>query len=113
MTNQISDLVSAAGLAYPSSTLSSVQPVRDTPDAIKKAAIQFESLLIGQIMKSARGDESGWLGNDEDEAGSSLTEMSEQQLSQTLAVNGGLGLAKMIAAGLAKTTSANPSEQRL
>ncbi|HEX4230647.1 MAG TPA: rod-binding protein [Bryobacteraceae bacterium] len=79
---------------------------RDGPEAIAKAASQFEALLMGEIMKSTReADGSGWLGTDDDEAGSTMSDLSEQQLSQALAAGGGLGLAKMIAAGLTKTVS--------
>ncbi len=78
----------------------------DSPEAIKKAATQFESLLIGEVLKSARAsDGSGWMDTDDDEAGSILSDVSEQQLSQALAAGGGLGLAKTIAAGLSKTAS--------
>jgi Rod binding domain-containing protein len=62
-------------------------------------------------MKSAReADGSGWLGTDGDEAGSTMSELSEQQLSQALAAGGGLGLAKLIGAGLTKTASHGKTE---
>jgi len=78
--------------------------VKDTPENIAKAAMQFEALLIGQLLKSARGSgDGGWFGTDGDEAGSTLTEMSEQELSSAMASSGGLGLAKMIKSGLTKT----------
>ncbi len=78
----------------------------DSPEAIKKAATQFEALLMGEVLKSAReSDGSGWMATDEEDAGSLLGEVSEQQLSQALAASGGLGLAKTIAAGLSKTAS--------
>lgn len=81
---------------------------RDTPEAIKKAATEFEALLIGEVLKTSReADGSGWMGTDEEEAGSTLSELSEQQISQSLAKGGGFGLAKMIATGL-KTTSSAP-----
>jgi Rod binding domain-containing protein len=84
---------------------------QDSPEAIAKAASQFEALLMGEIMKSAReGDGSGWLGTDDDEAGSTMSDLSEQQLSQALASGGGLGLAKLISAGLTKTASHGKSE---
>jgi Rod binding domain-containing protein len=74
---------------------------KDTPEAVEKAASQFESLMIGQLLQSARGsDGTGWMDTDENEAGSTLTEMSEQALSSALASKGGLGLAKMITTGL-------------
>ena len=104
MIDQVTGLLSGAGLAAsPDAGLSSGN-TRDTPEAIAKAATQFESLLIGQILKASReSDGSGWLGTDEDDGSSALAEMSEQQVAQTLAANGGLGLGKMIASGLAKT----------
>jgi Rod binding domain-containing protein len=78
----------------------------DSPESIKKAATQFEALLVGEVLKSARAsDGSGWMDTDDDDAGSILSEVSEQQLSQALAAGGGLGLAKTIAAGLSKTSS--------
>jgi flagellar protein FlgJ len=78
----------------------------DSPENIRKAATQFEALLVGEVLKSAReSNGSGWMGTDEDDAGSILSEVSEQQLSQALAAGGGLGLAKTIANGLAKTAA--------
>jgi Rod binding domain-containing protein len=77
---------------------------KDTPESVAKAASQFEALLIGQLLKSAReaGGES-WMGTDPSDADSSLMEMSEQQLASTLASNGGLGLAKMVKEGLSRS----------
>jgi Rod binding domain-containing protein len=78
---------------------------KDTPEAIAKAASQFEALLIGQLLQSARaGDEEGWFGTDAGDAGSTMTEMSEQVLSSTLASKGGLGLAKLVTKGMEKTS---------
>ena len=77
---------------------------KDTPEAVAKAASQFEALLIGQLLQSARGsDGEGWLGTDQNEAGSTLAEMSEQALSSALASKGGLGLAKLVTKGLEKS----------
>ncbi len=85
---------------------------RDTPEAIAKAATQFEALLIGEVLKSARSaDGSGWMGTDEDEAGSTLMDVSEQQISQALANGGGLGLAKMISAGLSNSSAQRASQR--
>jgi Rod binding domain-containing protein len=76
---------------------------RDTPDTIARAATQFEALLIGEVLKSAReADGSSWTGSEEDEAGSTLMEVSEQQISSALAAKGGLGLATILSAGLSK-----------
>jgi Rod binding domain-containing protein len=105
-SNQISTLLSTSrpDLAAPNANPSKSK--RDTPEAIAKTAKEFESLLIGEVLKSAReADGSGFLGTDESEAGSTLMELSEQQLSQALSSGGGLGLAKLISAGLTKTAA--------
>jgi Rod binding domain-containing protein len=106
-------LISPADLASPGQA-PDAHPTRDTPEAIAKAATQFEALLIGEVMKSAReANGSGWQDTDQEEAGSTLMEVSEQQLAQALAASGGLGLAKMISAGLSRTAGAkDPASPR-
>ncbi len=55
---------------------------RSSPEAIKKAATQFEALLISEVLKTSReADGSGWMGTDDADAGSTLSDMSEQQIS--------------------------------
>ena len=83
---------------------------KDTPEAIAKAATDFEALLIGQLLQSARAGGSGWLDTDSEDANSSLTDMSEQVLSTSLAASGGLGLAKMVKTGLSKTVESNATK---
>jgi Rod binding domain-containing protein len=103
MTDMVSGDVALVG-AMANFDPAAGKAVKDTPENIAKAATQFEALLIGQLLKSARDSgEGGWFGTDGDEAGSTLTEMSEQQLSSAMASSGGLGLAKMIQSGLTKT----------
>lgn len=65
------------------------------------AAKQFEALLIGQMLRSARQSGSGWLGS-EDSSGECATDYAEQQFAAILARNGGLGLAGLITKGLEK-----------
>jgi flagellar protein FlgJ len=82
------------------STTAVAAPERD-PKKIRDAAQQFESLLIEQMLKSARESGSGdWTGSSEDQTGTPLSDMAEQQFAQLLAANGGLGLAKMVVEGL-------------
>jgi Rod binding domain-containing protein len=69
---------------------------------LNESARQFEALLIGQMLRSARESGGGWFGGGEDEASSSAVGMAEEQLSQALAAQGGLGLSRMIAEGLAR-----------
>jgi flagellar protein FlgJ len=78
---------------------------KDSPAKIHDAAQQFESLLIGQLLKTSREPGSGgWLGTDDDDAGASAMEMAEQQFAKMLAANGGLGMSKTIEAGLRART---------
>jgi peptidoglycan hydrolase FlgJ len=74
--------------------------VPDDPAKIHDAAQQFESLLIGQILRSERESGNGWLGSGGDPASDCATDYAEQQFATLLARQGGLGLASLIAAGL-------------
>ena len=71
------------------------------PAKVRDAACQFESLLIGQMMKSMHESGSGWLSDgDEDKAGDTATQLAEEQFAQSMAKQGGLGLSRMIVSGL-------------
>ena len=72
------------------------------PDKLKESARQFEALLIGQMLKSVRESGGSWMGGGEDESASAAIGMAEEQLAQTLAAQGGLGLTSMVMQGLAK-----------
>jgi flagellar protein FlgJ len=76
---------------------------------VHQAAQQFESLLIGEMLKSAReAGGSGWLGaGDDDQSGAIGMEMAEQQFANMLAANGGLGMAKMVETGLRASDSSH------
>jgi Rod binding domain-containing protein len=65
---------------------------------IRKAATDFEALLLTQMLRSARESIHGE--EEDSEANSSLIDLGEQQFAQVLAANGGMGIAKMIVAGL-------------
>lgn len=78
--------------------------VSDSDQKTVKAAKDFEALLIGQMLRSMRGDKS-WLGtgdesDSEDSADDSALSLGEQQVAQAIAAGGGLGLSRMIAMGL-------------
>jgi Rod binding domain-containing protein len=66
------------------------------------AAAEFESLLIGEMLKMARAADgaAGWMGTGDDEAGSSMGEFAEQALAQVLSKHGGFGLRPLIEQGL-------------
>ena len=89
-----------------SETVSAPAATKDTPDAIAKAATQFEALLIADLLKSSRESEGddGWFGAG-DESDSGVSSLAEQQLAQNLAASGGLGLSRLITSGLTKVSS--------
>jgi Rod binding domain-containing protein len=72
-------------------------PSGDSPEKIRSAASQFESLLVGEMLKSMHEDgEEGWLGTGEDQTASSAMQLADEYLAQSISKNGGLGLARMI-----------------
>jgi flagellar protein FlgJ len=92
----MSDLAISSAMLH----LSGAPPAkRDSPEKVRDAAEQFESLLIGQILRSARQNNGGWLGT-EDASAECATDYAEQQFAVVMSKNGGLGLADMIARGL-------------
>jgi Rod binding domain-containing protein len=77
---------------------------QDNPAKIRHSATDFEAMLLAQMLRSAREAGGGGISGDgeENDANSSLVEMGEQQFAQALAASGGLGIAKMVVAGLTK-----------
>jgi len=79
---------------------------RDDPKRVADAAGQFESLMIGQLLKSMReSGEGGWLGTGDDQAGAQAMELAEEQMAQALARSGGFGLARLVVSGLKKESN--------
>lgn len=74
-----------------------VRGVKDTKEQAYQIARQFESLLIEEVIKSARVAGGGWLGDDADSTSENVAEMGEQFLARSLASAGGLGLAAQFA----------------
>jgi Rod binding domain-containing protein len=92
------DNISGSALAL--STGSAI-PKHDNPAKIHEAAQQFESLLIGQLLKTSHdAGGSGWLGTDDDDAGQTGIGFGEEQFSRMIAASGGLGLSPMIESGM-------------
>jgi len=94
MSSMAISAVSSAGVGGSART--------DNPQKVHDAAQQFEALLMGQILRSARQSGSGWLGGGEDSSAECATDYAEQQFAAVLAQRGGLGLADLIAKGLAR-----------
>jgi Rod binding domain-containing protein len=100
MSSPISSTLPVAGPSTPASP---------PPKNIAEAAKQFEALMIEQLLKTARGDEHGWMGTGEETGDATAGELAEQQFAQALAKSGGLGLGKQIAASLSASTHASPT----
>lgn len=92
MINNISSLSPGVAGAADGTTKNSTNKIKD-------AAQQFEALMIGQLLKTAREAASGsggWFGTGEDETGQIPMELAEQQLATTMAKQGGFGLTTTI-----------------
>ena len=83
----------ATGISAPSQKVDGDQKTKD-------AAVQFESLLVGEILKSAHGEDGGWLGSGEDQTAGSAMQMADEYFAKALTSHGGLGLARMISSSL-------------
>lgn len=85
----------------------------DSPQKIAGVAKQFEALMIGQMLKSAReASGGGWLTDEDsqdDTTGSLVMEMAEQGFSQALADRGGLGIAKMVTQNVERGEAKTPN----
>jgi flagellar protein FlgJ len=75
---------------------------------IHEAAQQFESLMIGELLKSVRAASSdGWLGSGDDDSSDSAVSMAETQFASAMARSGGIGLAAMIERSVAREAGQN------
>jgi len=104
------------GITGWAATPPSTQKATDSRDRIADAARQFESLLIAQLLRSMHGEDGGWLGTGDDQAGEQALELAEGQLAQAISEHGGLGLARTVAAGLhdsSRPTTPKPAVQKL
>jgi Rod binding domain-containing protein len=75
------------------------------PTKAADAAKQFEALLINQMLRSVRDASAE---EDDDSGKSTMLDIADQQFSKLLANNGGMGLARMIVAGLNTTPVSEP-----
>jgi Rod binding domain-containing protein len=107
----IPGILSTPGLA---TGINAPSQKKDSPQKTKDAAVQFESLLVGQILKSAHEEEGGWLGaGEEDQTAGSAMQRADEYRAKALTSGGGLGLARMISNSLdqATATVANASSR--
>jgi Rod binding domain-containing protein len=104
MTPGISDITGLAAAAGVTPDMTSA--AKDTRKEMG-AAQDFEAVLIGQMLHSMHEEDTGWLGTgDDDDASATAFGFGEDQLAKAIAKGGGLGLAKIIASGLAAKTEA-------
>jgi Rod binding domain-containing protein len=101
MMNVDSIAASAAGGA---GALGAAAVSKKDPDKVLNAAKQFEALLVGQLLKSMQDSEGGWMGTGEDQSASAAMEYGMEAFAQAMSATGGLGLAKLVAAGLEKSS---------
>jgi Rod binding domain-containing protein len=73
------------------------------------AASDFEALLIGQMLKSMRNENSGWLGTGDDQSADAAFGLGEEELAKSLASHGGFGLARLIESGL-RASAGEPAD---
>ena len=67
------------------------------PANLHEAAQQFEALMVGEMLKSAReSSEDGWLGSGSSGADESAMDMAEAQFANALSKGGAFGLANLI-----------------
>jgi peptidoglycan hydrolase FlgJ len=85
------------------------EPAQPQPKNAASAAKQFESLMIGEMLRSMR-ESTADDDDDNDNTKQTMLDMADQQFAQLLANNGGLGMAKMIVTGLNKETQ-NANQQ--
>ncbi len=78
---------------------------KDSPQKIHDSAEQFESLLVGQILKASHDEDGGWLGAGEDQTAGPAMQMADEYFAQSITAHGGLGLAKMISTSLTQAVS--------
>lgn len=72
---------------------------------LSHAAVEFESVLLGQWLQSAQKSFATVPGSEEDEdaGGEQMLGFATQQLAQSIAKSGGLGIAKLVEHALEKT----------
>jgi Rod binding domain-containing protein len=64
---------------------------------IHDAAQQFETLMVGEMLKSVReGSSEGWLGSGDEAGSDSAMDMAQAQFARAFTMGGGLGLSASI-----------------
>ena len=64
---------------------------------VKHAAAEFEGFFLQEMLRSVRESADN---GDEDDSSSAVMDTAEQQFAQVLALQGGLGIGKMVLSGI-------------
>ena len=98
-----------AGILDPASNRVPGGPKSDSPEAIKEAARQFESVFLHQVFKTMRQTvpQDGMLQSGF--GGKVFTDMLDQQYADQASATGALGLADLIARDLGASDNAEPA----
>ena len=92
-----------------SSAPASAEPAASQAEKIRKAASGFEALFVAQLLRSARESAA----TEQDQSGSAMMEVAEEQIAQSLSDQGGLGLGKSIVESLGRLKAAPPTKQTM
>ena len=83
------------------------------PDKIADAAKQFESLILQQLLKSARESPESQSGIfSSGQSNDTFSSMAEEHFAQALAAQGGLGLARLVSQGLLRDQARDDQQSR-
>ena len=101
----ISPTLQATSFATPS------RPHSTDPASLHHAAVQFESVLLGQWLESAEKSFATVPGSDDDSdaGGEQMMSFGMQQFASAIASSGGLGIARLVERGLIKASSSSSS----
>jgi hypothetical protein len=82
------------------STVDIALPTDTTQLKRSGAAKDFEALLLTELLRAAHSGGSGWLDSGDDQSGQAAIGFGEEELAKALSSSGGIGLARLIEAGL-------------
>lgn len=101
------DLPAISPTLDPTSLATASRPHATDPASLHKAAVQFESVLLGQWLESAEKSFATVPGSDDDAdaGGEQMMSFGMQQFATAIATSGGLGIARLVERGLAKAAS--------
>jgi Rod binding domain-containing protein len=70
---------------------------------LEDAARQFESLLMAELLRVSRGEDSGWLGTGDEHSMSSAMDMAQEYFAQAMTAQGGIGIVQYVKEHLVTT----------